>query len=104
MTRLPKKDSEWKWTEDQEFAFEIVKAALTAQPLLAYPNFKLPFRLVTDASSTGLGAWLMQDRGRGWQLLAFASKVNSSTEANYSITELKCLVVVWSVKLFRPYL
>ncbi|KAE8978307.1 hypothetical protein PR002_g24750 [Phytophthora rubi] len=104
MTRLLKKDSEWEWTEDQEFVFERVKAALTTRPLLAYPNFKLPFRLVTDASTTGLGACLMQDQGRGWQPLAFASKVNSSAEANYSITELECLAVVWSVKLFRPYL
>ncbi|KAE9295160.1 hypothetical protein PR003_g24087 [Phytophthora rubi] len=104
LTRLLKKSSEWEWTEEQEFAFERVKAALTTRPLLVYPNFDLPFRLVTDASKTGLGACLMQDQGRGWQPVAFASKVNSSAEANYSITELECLAVVWSVKLFRPYL
>ncbi|KAE9050220.1 hypothetical protein PR001_g2601 [Phytophthora rubi] len=104
LTRLLKKSSEWEWTEEQEFAFERVKAALTTRPLLVYPNFELPFRLVTDASKTGLGACSMQDQGRGWQPVAFASKVNSNAEANYSITELECLAVVWSVKLFRPYL
>lgn len=104
MTRLLKKDQDWEWTEKQEFAFERVKAALTTKPLLVYPDFARPFRLVTDASKVGLGACLMQDQGRGWQPIAYASKVNSSAEMNYSITELECLAVVWSVKLFRPYL
>ncbi|KAE8977451.1 hypothetical protein PR002_g25017 [Phytophthora rubi] len=104
LTRLLKKDSVWEWTEEQEFAFERVKAALTTKALLAYPNFELPFRLVTDTSKVGLRACLMQDQGRGWQPVAFASKVNSREEANYSITELERLAVVWAVKLFRPYL
>lgn len=104
LTRLLKKDARWEWTEDQEFAFERVKAALTAEPLLIYPNFALPFRLVTDASMVGLGACLMQDQGRGWQPISYASKVNSDAEAKYSITELECLAVVWAVKLYRPYL
>jgi hypothetical protein len=81
-----------------------VKRVLTTKPLLVYPNFELPFRLVTDASKVGLGACLMQDLGRGWQPVAYASKVNSAAEMNYSITELECLAVVWSVKLFRPQL
>jgi hypothetical protein len=73
MTKLLKKGVDWEWTEAQEFAFERVKAALTTQPLLIYPDFRLPFRLVTDASKVGLGACLMQDQGRGWQPMAFAS-------------------------------
>ncbi|POM73499.1 LOW QUALITY PROTEIN: Gag-pol fusion protein [Phytophthora palmivora] len=104
MTRLLKKDTVWQWTEEQEFAFSRVKMILTTRPLLLYPNFRLPFRLITDASKVGLGACLMQDQGRGWQPIAYASKVNNDAEANYSITELECLAVVWSVKLFRPYL
>ncbi|OWZ09828.1 LOW QUALITY PROTEIN: hypothetical protein PHMEG_00017409 [Phytophthora megakarya] len=52
-------------TEAQEFAFERVKMLLTPRRLLLYPNFKLLFRLVTDASKIGLGACLMQDHGHG---------------------------------------
>ncbi|OWZ16768.1 hypothetical protein PHMEG_0009390 [Phytophthora megakarya] len=104
LTRLLKKDVLWEWTEAQEFAFTRIKILLTTQPLLLYPNFELPFRLVTDASKVGLGACLQQDHGHGWQPIAYASKVNSHAEANYSITELECAAVVWSVKHFRPYL
>ncbi|KAE9208543.1 hypothetical protein PF005_g12175 [Phytophthora fragariae] len=82
MTRLLKKDVQWDWSEAQEFAFE----------------------RVTDASKVGLDAYLMQDHGHGWQPIAYGSKVNNSEESNYCIPELECLAVVWSIKLFRPYL
>ncbi|KAE9038084.1 hypothetical protein PR001_g8114 [Phytophthora rubi] len=104
MTRLLKKDVQWDWSEAQEFAFERVKMLLTTRPLLLYPNFKLPFRLVTDANKVGLDAYLMQNHGHGWQPIAYGSKVNNSEESNYSIPELECLAVIWSIQLFRPYL
>ncbi|OWZ07034.1 Retrovirus-related Pol Polyprotein from transposon 17.6, partial [Phytophthora megakarya] len=49
-TRLLKKNVEWHWTELQEFAFERAKMMLTTRPLLLYPDFERPFRLVTNAS------------------------------------------------------
>ena len=36
-----------------------LKQALTAAPVLAYPNYDKPFILNTDASYTGLDAILM---------------------------------------------
>ncbi|GMF57764.1 unnamed protein product [Phytophthora fragariaefolia] len=104
LTKLLRTDAEWQWTEAQEAAFGQIKMILTTRPLLVYPNFQLPFRVVTNASTIGLGACLMQDKGSGWQPVAYASKVNSDTEAKYRITELECVAVVWAVKLFRPYL
>jgi hypothetical protein len=104
LTKLLRKATTWEWGDLQENAFEQVKAELTTKPLLLYPDFQLPFRLVTDASKVGLGSCLMQDHGRGWQPVAYASKVNSETESNYIITELECSAVVWAIKLFRSYL
>jgi hypothetical protein len=104
LPRLLRKVVVWQWTDEQEFAFERIKMMLTTKPLLVYPNFALSFRLVTDASMVELGACLMQDMGKGWQPRAYANKVNSAAETNYSITELECLAVVWAVKVFRPKL
>ncbi|OWZ05813.1 LOW QUALITY PROTEIN: Gag-pol fusion protein [Phytophthora megakarya] len=87
MTKLLRKEA-------QESAFEQVKRILTTKPLLVYPDFRLPFRLVTDASTIGLGACLMQQYEGGWKSISYASKVTSVTEAKYGITELESLAVV----------
>lgn len=81
ITKLLRKGVAWEWGAAQKIAFDNVKALLTAKSLLVYPDFRLPFRLSTDASKTGLGACLMQDQGVGWQPIAFSSKVNSVTES-----------------------
>ncbi|GMG15323.1 unnamed protein product [Phytophthora fragariaefolia] len=89
ITKLLRKVVEWEWTPAQEFTFEYVKKVLTSKPLLVYPSFQFPFRVVIDASIIGLGACLTQDQGRGWQPIAFASKVNSEAESKNGITELE---------------
>ncbi|KAE8894481.1 hypothetical protein PF003_g21348 [Phytophthora fragariae] len=104
LTTLLRKTSEWTWGEAQEEAFAWAKAWLSTKPVLVHPDYDLPFKLTTDASKAGLGAVLSQDQGRGDQPVAYASKVNSPTVANYSISELECLAVVWAVRLFRPHL
>ncbi|KAJ0391766.1 hypothetical protein P43SY_010693 [Pythium insidiosum] len=104
LTRLLRKDAMWEWGEAQRHAFANVKRELSAKPLLCYPDFEKPFVLATDASKVGLGAALQQDQGRGLQPIGYASKTNSTAQANYTITELECLAVVWAVEHFRPYL
>ncbi|KAF4137454.1 RNase H-like domain found in reverse transcriptase [Phytophthora infestans] len=89
---------------DQQQAFEWVKSQLVRKPVLAYTDYQLPFTLTTDASKIGLGAVLSQDYGHGDQPIAFASKTNNPAVAQYSVTELECLAVVWAVKRFRPHL
>ncbi|KAE8964660.1 hypothetical protein PR001_g28983 [Phytophthora rubi] len=104
LTSLLRKGTEWACGAPQEEVFTWAKAWLSQKPVLIYPDYRLPFKLTTDASKTGLGAVLSQDQGHGDQPVAYASKVNSPTVSNYSISELECLAVVWAVRLFRPHL
>ncbi|POM70943.1 Gag-pol fusion protein, partial [Phytophthora palmivora] len=104
LTSLLRKSTKWDWGAAQEEAFAWAKAWLSTKPVLIYPDYRLPFKLTTDASKTGLGVVLSQDQGRGDQPVAYASKVNSPAVAKYGISELECLAVVWAVRLFRPHL
>ncbi|GMF39122.1 unnamed protein product [Phytophthora fragariaefolia] len=101
---LLRKAVAWGWDDKQQQALDWLKKDLIERPLLAYPNFIKPFKFVTGASAVDLGAAFMQDQDRGEQPIAFASKVNSSTVATYSITDLECAEVVWTIKRFWPYL
>ena len=49
-----------EWTEAADSAFVHLKKLCTSTPILAYPDYQLPFVLHTDSSSEGLGAILYQ--------------------------------------------
>jgi hypothetical protein len=49
LTTLTRKDQEFYWGPEQQEAFLALKEKLCNPPVLAYPHFKLPFILTTDA-------------------------------------------------------
>lgn len=53
----------------------------------------------TDASSTGLGAVLLQNE----QPVAFVSRALTDTETRWAQIEKECLVIVFSVEKFEHY-
>ena len=77
LNRLLKNNKKWDWGKEQNQAFEKIKELLTSAPILTCPDFSQPFQLETDASDTGLGAYL-------------ASKK-------------ECLAVVCTIRKFRSY-
>lgn len=67
---LLKKEVIFKWTSDHSVAFQTLKKAPMAAPVLSLPDFSTPFTIETNTSDIGIGAVLMQ-RGRP---IAFLSK------------------------------
>ena len=60
LTNLLRKGVQYTWTSVHEEAFQTLKAGLVSAPVLALPNFELPFVIETDACEKGIGAVLQQ--------------------------------------------
>jgi len=101
---LTKQTVPFQWTTSCQNSFERLKCLLATPPVLAYPDFSLSFVLQTDASGDGLGAVLEQDHNGQSHPVAYASRTISKHEANYSVTELEELAIVWALRHFRAYL
>uniref|UniRef100_A0ABD2WL33 RNA-directed DNA polymerase n=2 Tax=Trichogramma kaykai TaxID=54128 RepID=A0ABD2WL33_9HYME len=104
LTRLTSSKVKYVWSMEQQDAFEKIKTLMAEAPLLNCPNFKEKFIVQTDASDTGLGAVLLQIIDGEERVLEFASRVLSSAERNYTVTERECLGVIWAVRKFRQYI
>ncbi len=102
LTRLLKKDVPFPWNEAQQQSFNTLKDVLTRAPILAFPDYSLPFTLSTDASAVGIAAVLMQtEESKRPHVIAYASRVLTAAESKYSVTHLESLAVVWGLKHFR---
>ena len=101
-----KKHSKVDWTDECQTAFELLKETCTNTPVLAYANYKKPFRLNTDASEKGLSAVLYQLQDNGtFRVIAYASQTLSKSERNYDAHKLEFLALKWSVtQRFHEYL
>ena len=60
---LRKNPGGYVWNEQYQRSFDLLKQKLVNPPILMYPDFKLPFIVATDASSTAVGAVLSQVQG-----------------------------------------
>ena len=104
MTAQLKKDSKFEWNKECEAAFNELKECLSSAPVLAYPDFKRPFILETDASGYGIGGVLCQEdpnvRNR-LRPISYTSRLLKGAELNYSTTEKEALAAIHALKKFK---
>ena len=93
------------WGEEEQIAFDTLKSLCCKAPILAYPNYKLPFILHTDSSLEGLGAVLYQVQNGVKRVIAYASRSVNKTEMNYPVHKLEFLALKWAITdKFHDYL
>lgn len=104
MNQLSRKRTPFVWDENCQIAFDTLKQALTEAPILAYPDFTLPFDLYVDASVEGIGMVLGQRQEGKERVIDYAGRSLNPAKRNYSVTEHKGLAVVDGIKRFQSYL
>ena len=103
LNNLLETNKPFAWTEECTKGYQELKDLLLKEPVVAYQDFTVPFRLYTNASNIGLGAILAQKQ-KGREIICCLSRMLNKSEQIYSATKKECLAVVWGIKNFRNYL
>jgi hypothetical protein len=108
LTRLTTKDVQFRWTTDEQTAFDTLKSCLTTSPVLDFPTTDGIFILDTDASKYAIGAVLSQykpgETVTDAKVIAYGSKTLTEAEINYDTRRKELLAVVHFLEHFRYYL
>lgn len=99
LTDLLKKD-QFNWGPRAHEAFLKLKSLMTQAPVLALPDFTIPFIIECDASGTGMGAVLMQ-KGRP---ICHLYKMFSPRNQKLSAYERELLAIIQACSTWRHYL
>lgn len=100
LTNLLRKDVLFVWTSETEDSFQALKTALVTAPVLALPDFSLPFTIETDACAIGIGAVISQNG----HPLAYVSKALGPKTRGLSTYEKEYMAIILAVEQWRSYL
>ena len=100
-----KKSAPVEWGSQQQKAFDKLKGLCSQAPILAYVDYKKPFRVYTDASEIGLGAVISQIQDGKEPVIAYASRTLNKAERRYDTHKLEFLALKWAITdRFHEYL
>lgn len=104
LTALTSPVKTFSWSTECQNAFDNVKAMLCCAPVLAAPNFMLPFKLEVDACATGAGAVLLQEDNQGLDHpVCYFSRKFDKHQLRYSTIEKETLALLLALQHFEVY-
>ena len=84
----------WRWTEEQQKAFDELNHLVCLNPILMIPLDNAPFWMEVDASDYAIGGILSQKVDGKWRPIAYMSQALSETERNYEIYDKEMLAIM----------
>ena len=84
----------WHWDQVHQEAFDLIKATIAQDVVLAYPDYSQLFEIYTDASATQLGAVITQNN----RPLSFFNRKLSDMQKRYYVTKTELLAIVETLK------
>ena len=100
ITKLASKTVKFEWGDEQQKAFEQMKAIISEDVLLQYPDPNHPFHIHPDASDYQLGSVIKQHG----HPVAYYSRKLTKTQQNYTTIEKELLSIVETLRTFRSFL
>ena len=97
---LLKKETDFQWLPEHDKALAEIKKTLTSEPVMRHFDHSKPVKIQADASSTGIGACLLQDNGP----VAYASRALRDNERRWFQIEKEMLAVTYGAESFSDYL
>ena len=107
LTRLCGSTVPWKWTNMHDVSFKTVKDIISAKGILQPINYDAPdpIFLITDASATGIRAWIGQGPSmHDIRPAVFYSRKFKNAENWYSVTDKELLAIIEGLEHFQPQL
>ncbi len=103
LQELLKKSVHFRWTDEQEEAFNSLKDVLFKAPVLAFPNPDEPYIMDTDASNLAIGAVLSQEQDGEDRVIMYGSKTFSGSQRHSCMTRRELFTIIHFVMMKFSY-
>ena len=104
LTKLTRKDQEFKWTPECDKCFYMLKDYLQEAPILRYPDPAASYTLYTDASKYAYAGVLTQRQDDTDHPVAYVSGLFRGSQLNWAALTKEAYAIYMSVKKLSFYL